>query len=218
MAYESLAELIEPYVDESFVNLPTFLQERVTEDFFPMPHWDVLTPEQRLSVALQYDARNNPAMAGERGHYWSLLDLIDEKQEEIAEMAAARAPVPTEIAAKKAALALYREELATLEKQFNAPYPVPTAPTESQDAPVVAASDARPDPERRLALLRELGGTAKYARCEWKFTGIKALVESEKANGRKRNTEKTIRADLKEAAQNERNESCAGFSTGLGQR
>lgn len=85
-------------------------------------------------------------------------------------------------------------------------------------APVVDVVPARPDPERRLALLRELGGAAKYTRCEWKFTGIKALVDSEKANGRKRSTEKTIRADLKEAAHNERDESRAGFHDGLGQR
>jgi hypothetical protein len=52
MAYESLAELIEPYVDESFVNLPTFLQERVTEDFFPMPHWDV-SVDVKLVVAYE---------------------------------------------------------------------------------------------------------------------------------------------------------------------
>lgn len=80
------------------------------------------------------------------------------------------------------------------------------------------ASDARPDPERRLALLRELGGSPKYSRCEWTFTGIRALVDTEKANGRKRSTEKTIRADLKEAAQNERDAKNAGFTTGLGQR
>lgn len=83
-------------------------------------------------------------------------------------------------------------------------------------APV--ASDTRPDPERRLALLRQLGGTAKYARYEWTFTGIGKLVASEKDNGRKRSAEKTIRADLKEAAQDERDKTRAGFSDGLGQR
>lgn len=78
--------------------------------------------------------------------------------------------------------------------------------------------DARPDPERRLALLRELGGAAKYYRYEWTFTGIGALVASEKANGCKRSTEKTIRADLREAAQNEQDARSAGFASGLGQR
>ena len=139
MSYELLATLIESYLSGPFNAIPDDLQERITGAFHPMFHWDELTPEQRLSVALQYDVRNNPATAGEMAHYWNLLDLIDEKQEEIAEMAAAGAPLPTEKIAKKAALALYREELATLEKQFNAPYPVSTASTESQAAPVVAA-------------------------------------------------------------------------------
>jgi hypothetical protein len=70
-------------------------------------------------------------------------------------------------------------------------------------APVVADSDAAPDPERRLSLLRKNGGNIKYIRCDWKITGIAALVASEKAAGRKRRSEKTIRADLIEAAQAE---------------
>lgn len=76
------------------------------------------------------------------------------------------------------------------------------------------------DPERRLARLRALGGTAKYSRDgdEWKFTKIAALVESEKTDGRKRGDEKTIRADLRAAAQTERDEKKAGFGAGLGQR
>lgn len=70
-------------------------------------------------------------------------------------------------------------------------------------SPAQNAADPTPDPERRLTLLRKLGGSPKYARGEWKFTGIAALVANEKANGFKRCTEKTIRADLKEAAQAE---------------
>jgi hypothetical protein len=85
-------------------------------------------------------------------------------------------------------------------------------------APVVIASGAMLDPERRLIALRSLGGTAKYSRSEWKFTGISALVASERASGRKRSSEKTIRADLAEAAQAERDAKSAGFATGLGQR
>ena len=87
-------------------------------------------------------------------------------------------------------------------------------------APVVAvgASDGSPDPERRLARLRELGGNAKYSRCDWQFAGIGKLVASEKSEGRNRNDEKTIRADLREAAQAEHDEKRAGFGSGLGQR
>jgi len=97
--------------------------------------------------------------------------------------------------------------------------PVPE-PQDATSAPVAgsASNDATPDPERRLALLRALGGSATYRRNEWKFTGIAALVASEKSEGRKRSDEKTIRADLKEAAQNELDAKRAGFGSGLGQR
>jgi hypothetical protein len=99
------------------------------------------------------------------------------------------------------------------------PIDAPPEQSPATPAPVVAvkpASDAMPDPERRLALLRALGGDAKYSRGDWTFKGISALVASEK--GRKRSTEKTIREDLKEAVQNERDAGRAGFATGLGQR
>ena len=94
------------------------------------------------------------------------------------------------------------------------------APQAAPPAPVAdsASNDTTPDPERRLARLRALGGSATYKRGEWKIIGITALVESEKIEGRKRSDEKTIRADLKEAAQNELDARRAGFGAGLGQR
>jgi hypothetical protein len=78
---------------------------------------------------------------------------------------------------------------------------------------VVEMSDQR----RRLSLLRELGGTAKYKDGAWKFTGIGELVRAE--SSRKRHDEKTIRADLRDAAQEERDELKDGaFRRGLLQR
>lgn len=95
--------------------------------------------------------------------------------------------------------------------------------TKPKAAPIgdVSASDhvdQTPDPERRLARLRTLGGTAKYVRYKWKFMGMAALVAAEKVDNRRRRSEKTIRADLIQAAQAERDEKSAGFTTGLGQR
>lgn len=86
-------------------------------------------------------------------------------------------------------------------------------PAENDGAlpPVAAISD----PERRLARLRELGGDAKKVRDEWKFSGMVKLVASEKALGRKRSDDKTIRADLKEAAEAEREAKAAGHFDGL---
>ncbi len=75
-----------------------------------------------------------------------------------------------------------------------------------------------PDPERRLARLRTLGGTSTYSRGKWSIKGIAELVKIEKAECRSRCDEKTIRADLKNASQSERDAKTAGFSAGLGQR
>jgi hypothetical protein len=100
--------------------------------------------------------------------------------------------------------------------------PLPAEPQAQapQAAQVVGidSNSTTPDPERRLALLRALGGNAIYKRGEWKITGISALVASEKSEGRKRSDEKTIRADLKEAAENERDAKRANAFAGLGQR
>ena len=96
----------------------------------------------------------------------------------------------------------------------------PAQPQAAAPAPVagIATNNATPDPERRLARLRALGGDAIYRRGEWKITGISALVGSEKGEGRKRCDEKTIRADLKEAAESEREAKRANAFSGLGQR
>ena len=94
----------------------------------------------------------------------------------------------------------------------------PTQRTPTPDEPALNAQTAPDDPERRLSRLRELGGSAKHRGGEWRFTGIAKLVASEKAQGRSRSDEKTIRLDLKEAAQNEREAKRAGFGSGLGQR
>ena len=96
-----------------------------------------------------------------------------------------------------------------------APAPDTATPTTETDS---ASTETEPDPKRRLDRLRALGGDAIYRRGDWKITGISALVASEKGEGRKRCDEKTIRADLKEAAKDEREAKRADAFAGLGQR
>lgn len=65
-------------------------------------------------------------------------------------------------------------------------------------------SDGQSEPERRLLALRDLGGEAKWWKGKWKFKGIKKLVAQEKnVEHRSRSDEKTVRLDLKEAAEAE---------------
>lgn len=112
------------------------------------------------------------------------------------------------------------EQLAASASTANASAPVVANNTTAiPPTPDSAAPTNVPlDPARRLALLRALGGSTKYSHGEWKFTGIGLLVKSEKKNGERRSDEKTIRADLKEAAHAERDTKRAGMYSGLGKR
>lgn len=85
----------------------------------------------------------------------------------------------------------------------------------ANDAPQESIAKTEQDPERRLALLRKLGGDAKYIHGKWRFPGIAALVKSEKDKSKKRSDPKTIRADLKVAAQAEKDAKRAGPFDGI---
>ena len=67
-----------------------------------------------------------------------------------------------------------------------------------------AAGGAESDPVRRLRALRALGGNVRWFRNGWQITGIHDLERQEKAAGRARSSQKTIRGDLKQAAEDER--------------
>lgn len=71
-------------------------------------------------------------------------------------------------------------------------------------APTSEPTQELPDAPRRLAALRVLGGNVKWIHGEWRITGIDALETQERDQKRKRTSQKTIRADLKEAAEAER--------------
>lgn len=107
---------------------------------------------------------------------------------------------------------LFRAELAASVVAAPVPVMVPVAELGAAlgtlDATVVVPASELPDPERRLIALRELGGAAKWTRGRdgiqaWRIKGIQSLVAQEKAQGRKRSDEKTIRDDLRDAAEAE---------------
>ncbi|MBU6257889.1 MAG: hypothetical protein KGO01_05655 [Burkholderiales bacterium] len=75
---------------------------------------------------------------------------------------------------------------------------IPVAAT-PQSAPALGL----PDPERRLARLRDLGGWVGKVRGKWKTKGVSQLIAAEAAEGRKRRSDKTVRADVINAAENE---------------
>ena len=81
--------------------------------------------------------------------------------------------------------------------------------------PPSISTAALSESERRLARLRGFGGSIKYYACEWKVKGIKYLVKIEKSESKKRSDIKTIRKDLVEAAQAERDAKAASPFKGL---
>lgn len=170
--------------------------------------------EQPDYQTLEYQAAY--AKAGED------LDAVEKLEIEIKNWQAIPASTVSELERKEQKIAALKVERAALLASVF-PGDSQQQAIEPQAAPAVtvgASGDVEqtPDAERRLARLRALGGTAKYVRHEWKFTGMADLVESEKAGDHKRRSEKTIRADLIQAAQAERDEKSAGFGAGLGQR
>lgn len=70
--------------------------------------------------------------------------------------------------------------------------------------PILVPSEPNSEPQRRLEALRAMGGNAKWFHGKWAFTGIVQLTEAEKAAGRPRSDQKTIRGDLTDAAEAER--------------
>lgn len=80
-----------------------------------------------------------------------------------------------------------------------APYRFPAAAVE----PEAQQQDTQADPQRRLHALRASGGSATRLNGKWTFKGIDALEKAEREAGRKRCSQKTIRADLETAAEAE---------------
>lgn len=242
MKYEPFSELIEPYLEGPFSAMPDELRQRLVDSGSLLGSWDAFKPEDRRSLAEQHDSQYDPARRDWRNRIDQLTGEIEDCYRQIAEWEPLKPQSITEIGAKNAKLAALDAEIAALHQQLITPYSatpaqapnaeapeavveavaplVTVAEKAATDVPKTAPVDPRPDPERRLALLRELKGTATYDRSkrEWVFTGISALVKHEKLDGRKRCTEKTLRADLKEAAQSERDAGNATPYTGLGQR
>lgn len=92
-----------------------------------------------------------------------------------------------------------RAALLELAQPYRGPLPAALAPASAGAAEL-------PDPQRRLAALRALGGTVTKLNGKWRFTKIGELTTSEKAAGRPRSDKKTIGIDLAKAAEAEAKE------------
>jgi hypothetical protein len=118
---------------------------RVREAFEPLFHWDNFGEQRRLQIVQEHDYKNDPAMSPVRAHYWNLVALIHNIENEIRNWELMPVPVPSEALIREQRLSALRGELAAREAQSNASYAVPpaanTAIPGSQALPLEPASD-----------------------------------------------------------------------------
>lgn len=113
--FESLTAALDGWFDKPLSELPEALQERVREDFFPMP-WADLSAEQRKSVARQCDYQNHPATETDRQLWWDFAIKEDELEKQIEQWESVAAPTARELAEKERRLKELHAELARMQK------------------------------------------------------------------------------------------------------
>lgn len=112
-----LQSVLRDWLDKPLAHLPEALAERVKRDFFPN-EWDSLTPAQRLSIARQCDALNDPARQTENLYWWNFAVRIDELGKHIAKWESKSAPTISELAQQETKLLELRAQLAAMKAQF----------------------------------------------------------------------------------------------------
>lgn len=112
--FESLSEALKEWFAHSLTDLPEALRQRVEHEFLPFT-WDLLSPEQRLDFAQQWDYKNDPATEAERQAAWDLLARRLEVEGKMREWERAGAGTATELATKEARLAELREEITKID-------------------------------------------------------------------------------------------------------
>ncbi len=96
--------------------LPADVRARIDRDFSPMP-WDDLSPDQRRSVAAQWDYQHDPATEEEREFWWEFARRQRAIEKQIAEWNAVATPTASDLAQKEARLAELDKELARMKQQ-----------------------------------------------------------------------------------------------------
>jgi hypothetical protein len=91
------------------------LRDRVDKDFSPML-WDVLTPDQRRSIAHQWDYHHDPAAEGDRKFWWDFFVKKEEIEQQIEDWRAVDAPTAGDLARKESRLAELEKELARMKR------------------------------------------------------------------------------------------------------
>lgn len=112
--FESLAATLHQWFDKPLAGLPAQLRARVERDFFPMP-WDELAPEQRRSMARQWDYLHDPANAELRKYWREFFRRKDDIQRQIEQWKAVKTETASDLSTKEARLEQLQRDLDALE-------------------------------------------------------------------------------------------------------
>jgi len=112
--YKSLELALKGWLDKDQRKLPKKLRQRISNDFFPLT-WDNLAPEQRLSIAQQWDYQHNPAMEDDQDGWWDYVEHRDAIKQQIKEWENVNTPTANDLAKQEARLQELKKELTNWE-------------------------------------------------------------------------------------------------------
>jgi hypothetical protein len=115
--FESLSSALEGWFEADLVALPGPLQERVRQGFSPLV-WEQLTPNQRRSVAAQWDCQFDPALEPERQRAWDLVCEVSELEGQVQRWESVLAPTAKDLEIKEAKLVELRRALDRVEARL----------------------------------------------------------------------------------------------------
>lgn len=113
--FAPLTAALDGWFDKPLSELPDAIQERVQQDFSPIP-WDDLSAEQRQSVARQWDYHHDPATETDRQFWWNYCIKKDELEKQVAQWESIAAPTAGELALKERRLRELKDELARMQR------------------------------------------------------------------------------------------------------
>lgn len=113
--FVSLTTALDGWFDKPLAELPETIQERVRQDFFPMP-WDGLSFEQRQGVARQWDYNHDPATEPDRRFWEDFFAKKEELEKQIEQWQSVAAPTAVELAQRERRLSELQGELARMQR------------------------------------------------------------------------------------------------------
>ena len=120
-SFESLTVALDVWFDKPQDELPDEQRYRVETDFFPMP-WNDLSPDQRRSVAAQWDYQHDPVMESDWQNWWDFYQRMQALEDQIEQWNFIATPTATDLAQKENRLAELQRELANIKKEEKHPY------------------------------------------------------------------------------------------------